>query len=48
MKSNQRENRSKYNEHFEPINAPPEKVAKTILNSPPKKKEDWRYLDKLK
>ena len=47
MKSKQ-QTRSKYNEHFEQIKASPEKVAKTILNSPPKKKEDWRYLEKVK
>ncbi len=35
---------SKYYEHFDRINAPPEVVAKAILNTPPKKKEDWKYL----
>ena len=46
MKSNQ-DTRSKYNEHFERIKAPPERVAKTIMNSPPKKRDEWKYLDKL-
>ncbi len=34
---------SKYNEHFERINATPEQVAKIIINSPPKKSSDWKY-----
>ena len=46
MKSKPKEHRSKYNEHFEPIKASPEKVAESIMKSPPKNKDDWRYKKK--
>lgn len=49
MKSkHSKERKSKYYEEFEPIKAEPEVVAAVIMKSPPKKKDAWRYLEKLK
>ena len=39
-------NKSKFYEHFSPIEDTPENVAKILLTTPQKKKEDWRYLKK--
>ena len=44
-KPNQRR-QSKHNEHFERLNGTPEQVAKAIMNTPPKKAGDWKYLQK--
>ena len=43
-----RKNQSKYNEHFERIDASPELVAEVIMKTSPKKKDEWHYLEKLK
>jgi len=42
--SNKSRRASKYNEHFDQIKAPPEKVAEVVMKSPAKKKDDWNYL----
>ncbi len=34
---------SKYSEHFERIETSPEALAKKIMNTPPKKKDEWQY-----
>ncbi len=48
MKSKRLErNKSKYNEVFDPIKAKPEVVATVIMKSPPRKKSEWRYTEKL-
>ncbi len=35
---------SRYNEHFERINATPEQLAKMIMQSEPKGLEEWKCL----
>ena len=47
MTDKQPQKRSKYNEHFERNKAPQEKVAKVIMSSSTKKKDDWKYMKKL-
>ena len=39
--------RSKFYEHFEPIEDTPENVVKILFNTPQKENKDWRYLKKL-
>ena len=46
-KIKEKSKRSKYYEHFEHIDETPDTLARIILNSPPKKKSEWRYLNKL-
>ena len=36
--------KSKYEEDFEPIDDTPDRVAKTLLETPPKQKDEWKYL----
>ena len=38
---------SKYSEHFDHIPDTPENVAKALFSSPPKQKDEWKYLKKL-
>lgn len=35
---------SKYYEHFEHIPDTPENVAKALFSTPPKQKDEWKYL----
>lgn len=39
-----RANQSRYNEHFERLDATPEQVARTIMMSKPRKADEWKYL----
>ena len=39
--------RSKFYEHFDPIEGTPEDVVKILLNTPQNKNKDWRYLKNL-
>jgi len=41
-----RANQSRYNEHFERLDATPEQVARMIMSSKPKKSDEWKYLKK--
>ncbi len=45
MKPKQKK-RSKYNEHFDRIDATPEHLAEILMNAPPKKSSEWRFLNK--
>lgn len=41
------EGQSKYYEHFDHIPDTPENVAKALFSTPPKEKDEWKYLKKL-
>ena len=39
-------NKPKFKEKFAPIDDTPENVAMAILSSPPKKRHEWKYLNR--